>query len=281
MCGTRHGKEVTTYDGHDNIVLATAIAPDGATAAIAGGDNNEIHLWNLRDGKLEHALTGVGRPIWSVGFSPGGRSIAWGIEKLEGSPAELGPLGFTLKLPTGDTPTGKPKPLRGSAGKFVRAVTTMNGLELKTRASGEFGYLDLLDIVKLGEFVGHTSDVWAVAVSPDGRFLLSESDDQTVRLWNMATRENIVSLFSGRDGEWVLWTPQGYYAASPAGDAHVGWHVNEGEGHLARFVGPAQTAFLSPRHRDACAHSRQRRARGRRSEGHRACALRPAIAEAP
>jgi WD40 repeat protein len=283
------GNEVASYSGHDNIVLATAVAPDGVTAATAGGDNNEIHLWNLRDGKLEHALVGVGHPVWSVGFFPDGRSIAWGIEKVEGSPAELGPLGFTLKLPTEDSPTGEPKPLHGSIGKFVQAVTAMNGLELKTRASGEFGYLDLLDVVKdgeilatikrgekagyahnaytfspdgktvisggghgfltaydlrgdkLGEFVGHTSDVWAVAVSPDGRFLLSGSDDQTVRLWNMATRENIVSLFSGRNGEWVLWTPQGYYAASPLGDAHVGWHVNEGE----RDISPALSAQAS------------------------------------
>jgi WD40 repeat protein len=147
------GTEIATYGGHDNIVLATAIAPDGVTAATAGGDNNEIHLWNLRDGKQLQALAGVGRPVWSVGFSADGRSIAWGIEKSEGSLAEPGQLGFTLKLPTEDSPTGEPKPLRAGANKFARAVSAMDGLELKTRASGEFGYLDLLDVVKDGKTV--------------------------------------------------------------------------------------------------------------------------------
>jgi len=283
------GNEVAAYGGHDNIVLATAIAPDGALAATAGGDNNEIHLWNLRDAKRVHALAGVGRPVWSVGFSADGRFIGWGIAKPEGGGvAQAGPLEFILKLPTADSPTGAPKPLRTGAAKFARAVTATGGLELQTRASGDFGYLDLLDIVKdgeiaatikrgekagyahnaysftpdgktvisggghgfltaydldgnrRGEFVGHTSDVWAVAVSPDGQWLISGSDDQTVRLWNMRTRENVAALFHGRNGEWVLWTPQGYYAASPAGDAHVGWHVNEGEAAPARFVSAGQ-----------------------------------------
>ena len=290
------GEEVAAYGGHDNIVLATAVAPDNVTAVTAGGDNNEIHFWNLRDGKQIRVLAGIGRAVWSVGFSADNRFIAWGIEKPEGGTANAGSLAFTLRLPTQDSATGEPKPLRSGAANFARAVTSIGDLSLKTRASGEFGYLDLLDVVrdgkaiatikrgenagyahnaytftpdgkivisggghgfltaydlkgrKLGEFVGHTSDVWAVAVSPDGRWLVSGSDDQTIRLWNMATFENVASLFFGRNGEWVLWTPQGYYAASPSGDAHVGWHVNEGEGKLARFVSAAQlkTHFYRP-----------------------------------
>ena len=279
------GSEVASYGGHDNIVLATALAGNGL-AATAGGNDNEIHLWDAESGKLTRALVGVGRAIWSVGFSPDGRSIAWGVER-PGS-GELGSLAFSLKLPAKDSSLGEPKALRTGADGFARAVTEAGGFSLQTRASGEFGYLDLLDVVKdgkilatvkrgenagyahnaytftpggktvisggghgfltaydlsgrtLGEFVGHTSDVWAVAVSPDGRWLLSGSDDQTVRLWSMATHENVASLFYGKNGEWVLWTPQGYYAASPSGDAHVGWHVNEGEGKLARFVSAAQ-----------------------------------------
>jgi WD40 repeat protein len=43
--------------------------------------------------------------------------------------------------------------------------------------------------------------------SPDGRFLVPGAHDQTVRLWNLKTSEQLVTLFHGMDGEWVMWTP--------------------------------------------------------------------------
>lgn len=91
-----------------------------------------------------------------------------------------------------------------------------------------------------GKFVGHTGDVWAVAVSPDGQLLVSGSADQTVRLWNVATRENLVTLFRGQDQQWVLWTPQGYYAASADGDRMLGWQINRGAAHTPDFVAASQ-----------------------------------------
>ncbi|KOR31682.1 hypothetical protein TI05_12075, partial [Achromatium sp. WMS3] len=48
---------------------------------------------------------------------------------------------------------------------------------------------------KLGDFVGHTGVIWAVAVASDGKLLVSGSDDQTVRLWNVATRELLLTIF--------------------------------------------------------------------------------------
>ncbi len=47
--------------------------------------------------------------------------------------------------------------------------------------------------------------------------------------------EPLLSLFTNSDGEWVVWTPQGYYDASPGGDRLIGWHVNQGPNRAARF----------------------------------------------
>jgi hypothetical protein len=91
-----------------------------------------------------------------------------------------------------------------------------------------------------GDFIGHEGDVWAVAPSPDGRTLLSGADDQTLRLWNLATRELLVTLFHGTDGEWVMWTPQGYYISSPDGDKYVGWQINRGPEKEANYVRASQ-----------------------------------------
>jgi hypothetical protein len=50
--------------------------------------------------------------------------------------------------------------------------------------------------------------------------------------------EPFLSLFfAGND--WVAWTPEGYYAASPGGEKLIGWHVNNCMDQLAPFY-PAE-----------------------------------------
>ncbi len=93
---------------------------------------------------------------------------------------------------------------------------------------------------KLGDFVGHTGDVWAVAVSPAGDKLASGSGDQTVRLWNIKTRELLLTIFHGNNNEWVAWTPTGHYTSSPNGDQMIGWHINRGHDQAADYLKASQ-----------------------------------------
>jgi WD40 repeat protein len=91
-----------------------------------------------------------------------------------------------------------------------------------------------------GDFVGHTGQVVSVAVSPDSRVLVSGSDDETIRLWEISTRKPLLTLFIGSDDEWVAWTPEGFYTSSVGGDSYIGWHVNQGRNKSARYFSAVQ-----------------------------------------
>lgn len=115
---------------------------------------------------------------------------------------------------------------------------TPNGMTIIS--GGENGVLSSHDRNgnKLGYFVagddtsGDVDDITAVAVSGDGRLLVSGSSGSLtprsvskVRVWNVVSRELLLTLLHCEDGEWIAWTPQGYYAASSNGSGRAGWQI--------------------------------------------------------
>ena len=45
-----------------------------------------------------------------------------------------------------------------------------------------------------------------------------------------------LALFPTVDGEWIAWTPEGYFAASSRGSRQIGYSVNQGLDRTATFV---------------------------------------------
>jgi WD40 repeat protein len=70
---------------------------------------------------------------------------------------------------------------------------------------------------------------WAVNVAGDGRVAIAAFGDGTIRWFRLEDGEELLAFFPHRDRErWVVWTPKGYYMASPGGEELIGWHLNRG-----------------------------------------------------
>jgi WD40 repeat protein len=94
------------------------------------------------------------------------------------------------------------------------------------------------DDALISVFTGHTDSVNACAFSPDGRYALSASSDQTLRLWNIANGQELRRL-SGHTGfvNACAFSPDGHYALSASSDQTLRlWDVANGQ-ELRQFVG--------------------------------------------
>jgi len=81
----------------------------------------------------------------------------------------------------------------------------------------------------------------AVNITRDGRIALAALNDGTIRWYRLSDGKNLLNFFPHNDKKrWVLWTPSGYYDASPGGESLIGWHVNNGKDQAADFFPASQ-----------------------------------------
>ena len=190
---TRH-----TLTGHTSGVTSVAFSPDGGTLASRSWDNT-VHLWNVATGTVQQTVTGHTAGVYSVAFSPDGQTLA------------SGSYDNTIRL--WDVATGETRHTDAGSGRvaFSADGTTLvsNSLRFWDVATGE----------ALQPLTGHTSGVYSVAFSPDGRTLAGGSYDNTIRLWDAATGEPIHTLTGHTRGVFsVAFSADGTILASCAGN---------------------------------------------------------------
>ena len=249
-----------------------AVSPDGTLAATAPDDDDALTLWRLRDGKPVRRLTGRGQTHYRVGWSPQGEVVGW-TDALK--PPADGPDLLQRSFALDQLTFGK-KPDAG----YLRAAPVTEGFHLERNGAnyhvlrGKKVVATIKDVPaaqhwtwlpgdrialafdggihlfksRTGERIrdlgGKSGGILDLALSPDGRYLLGTYSDQTLRIWALEDNspdkeEPLLSLFvAGAD--WVAWTQEGYYAASPAGEQLMGWQVNNGPDLLASFYPAAQ-----------------------------------------
>lgn len=58
-------------------------------------------------------------------------------------------------------------------------------------------------------YYGHTMPIWTLSWSPNGRFIASGSDDTTVQVWNVASKECLCTYNGLSNVQTLAWSPEG------------------------------------------------------------------------
>jgi WD40 repeat protein len=233
---------------HDRMIVASADPAFGIISA-----TGEKQIWQET---IKPDLRG---PV-NFSVSPDGSKVLFGLER-NGTPVLFDLLAGRL--------VDQAEPIAGLAGPDTRSLKITDWINNKApKLDGKLLQLQKLEesralaIAPSGDrFVLGTewslrlfdktgkllwrkvapSVVWQVNVSSDGRFIVAGYGDGTIRWHRLIDGEEILALFvQPKTREWVLWTPQGYYASSPDGDECIGWHLNKGWEQAGDFVSAAR-----------------------------------------
>jgi WD40 repeat protein len=70
---------------------------------------------------------------------------------------------------------------------------------------------------------------WGVNITGDGRLVVAAYGDGTIRWHRMDDGRELLALYVLADKQnWVAWTPEGFYGATPGAFGVLQWHVNHG-----------------------------------------------------
>lgn len=169
------GKEIKTYGGHRLPINAVCFSPDGKYF-VSGSDDNTIKLWELFTGKVIKTFNGHTEAVTSVTFSPDGKTI-----------------------------------LSGSADKTMKLFDIKDGYS--TLTADKNGNLVAAE-KGIKTYSNHRKIVTSVCFSPNGKFILSGSDDGTIVLMKTSSGSiehtftilynEIKSVFFSPDGNSII-----------------------------------------------------------------------------
>lgn len=202
-------------------VSALLTGPDGTLVSWQLGNGVRLQF-DLRQRRLARVERGVGH-----GARTRMRGRLFDVE-LQVSDAKGFYSGFyrlagkEVRLDPGETARAASF-IPGAGGSSDAFVGTSRSL-LRVDASGQVLWRRALG-----------AEVNALVVSSSGERVITACSDGTLRWWHAASGEPLLTVLALPTGQWLAWTPEGYFDASAGGDALAGWAVHTAGGARIEF----------------------------------------------
>ncbi|MDG2123666.1 MAG: hypothetical protein P8J87_08215, partial [Verrucomicrobiales bacterium] len=163
---------------HRDVLYDAEFSPDGQTLATAGYDR-KIALWSLATGKLTRTIDVHNGAVFDLAFSPDGTVLASASadQTVKLWLVETGERLDTLNQPEGEQLTITFTP----DGNYIIAAGADKRIRMWRFVSKTTPALNPL----LHARFAHEAPVTGLALSPDGRTLVSTSDDLTLKSWSL------------------------------------------------------------------------------------------------
>ena len=227
---TKTWKEIRTLKGHGSMVHSVVFSPDGKTLA-SGSQDKAIILWGVKNGKKIRTFKGHNEGVRSIEFSPDGKTlvscgtdetILWDVRTGKEKWSQKGFHPCAVFSPDGKT--------LALADIALTLQSTIHLFDTKTRE-------------EKGALKGHNGLIRSVGFSPDGKTLVSCSQDPlskigTIKLWDTNKRKEMRTLnINNEPFLSVVFSPNGKTLISCSGNEHPFiqnpegmlrlWNVNE------------------------------------------------------
>jgi RNA polymerase sigma factor (sigma-70 family) len=186
-----HGTAARRLTGHKDWVLSVAFFPDGQSLVSTSKDGT-MRIWDLEHGTARQVFAQSNMTIECVAVSPDGQTIATGS--------------WDRQVRLVNVANGASRLLYGHRVGVLSVCFSPDGQTLAS-VSGHFDEPDGGDTKlwslrhdrHLQTLKGHTNGIWSVRFSPDGRTLATGSRDQTVKIWEVATGLERMTIDNGLD----------------------------------------------------------------------------------
>jgi WD40 repeat protein len=260
------GELVSTFRGHEGSIMSAAMTPDGKRVVSGSLGDEALKVWNPESGQEVYTLAKNNWNVSSIVLTENGRlavSVCF-YDNLSVWDVKGGTVIKELKFyddltgsvtisPDGEHALSVSWRKYGRKGDIVRVWDLKNekiqkafksdGCKISTGCwtpdGGRFVYgdfirikiLDLESGAVIRTWEGHSDFIKSVSITPDGKCVVSGSEDKTVRIWNLEGGELLHTLEGHSDTvNKVAITPDGERVVSGSDDRTVKvWNLKGGK----------------------------------------------------